>query len=366
MPDDRLEPRIIRAPELAPGQWLNTERPLSREDLRGRVVLLDFWDYTCVNCLRTLPYVAAWSRRYAAHGLVVVGIHAPEFGFARLRTHVERTIAEHDLPYPVVLDNDYQSWERFVVKAWPTKVLIDPDGYIRREWQGEGFYRQVEEAVQLLLRRQQADRPLPPILEPMRDEDKPGAVCYRPTGEVYAGVQTGGLFAGGLGNPAGYATQGPVVYELPPAEEREEGRFYLGGIWRAWPEAVAHAGQMRGDVRLRYRAATVNAVLSPSPDPVDALLNLPPAADPIMEVRQDGRYLSRDVAGADVVIEESGRSVVRVTEPRLYELVRNTAFGTHELALVFRAAGLALYSFSFTGCVAAPGQRSAEETYTTR
>lgn len=366
MSDDRLEPRVIHMPELAPGQWLNVERPLTREQLRGHVVLLDFWDYTCVNCTRTLPYVAAWSRRYAPLGLIVIGVHAPEFGFARLRAHVERAMAEHELTYPVVLDNEYQTWERFAVKAWPTKVLVDPDGYIRGQWQGEGYYGEVERAIQTLLARQRPEAPLPPPLEPLRAEDTPGAVCYRPTAEVYAGIQGGGLFAGGLGNPAGYATQGPVVYELPPAAEREEGRFYLDGIWRAWPEAVAHAGQVGGVARLRYRAASVNAVLSPSADPVETLLDLGRTAEPIIEVRQDGRHLSRETAGADVVFDEAGRSLVRVTEPRLYQLARNGRFEAHELELIFRAAGLALYSFSFTGCVVAPGRPGREETYTTR
>ena len=366
MPDDLLEPRLIRMPDLAPGQWLNTEHPLSREQMRGNVILLDFWDYTCVNCLRTLPYVVVWHRRYASFGLVVVGIHAPEFGFARHHAHVARAIAEYEIGYPVLLDNEYQTWDRFAVKAWPTKVLIDRDGYIRRQWRGEGAYGEMERAIQALLRPRDPEQPLPEPLAPLRPEDQPGAVCFRPTPEIHAGVCGGGLFGGGLGNPEGYATQGPVFYAMPPAEERIEGHIYLAGAWRAWPESVAFAGKTRGEVRVRYSGATANAVLSPSADPVDTILDLrPTAAEPVVEVRQDGRYLTPDRAGADVVVVEDGRSLLRLGQPGMVELVRNPDFETHELALTFCATGQALYSLAFTGCVASQSLHG-RETYTAR
>lgn len=366
MIDEPLEPRLIRMPDLAPGRWLNAEGPLHRQQLRGKVVLLDFWDYTCVNCLRTLPYVAAWHRRYAPQGLLVIGIHAPEFGFARHHAHVDKAIDEYEIAYPVLLDNEYETWDRFAVRAWPTKILVDTDGYIRYQNQGEGRYGQTETAIQALLRRANPGATLPPIMSPLRAEDSPGAVCFRPTAEIYTGVRGGGLFGGGLGNPAGYATQGPVLYDLPPAEEREEGHFYLKGIWRAWPEAVEFVGKASGEVRLRYRAASVNAVLSPSADPVDTILNLRPSgAEPVVEIRQNGRHLTPAQAGADVSYDAEGRSFVVVNRPRMYELVRNTGFEARELSLTVRATGLAFYSFSFTGCVMDRNPRAtAWETYT--
>src|SRR5690606_25463369 len=102
MDTQHLQPRIIRAPDFGPGEWLNVERPLTPERLRGRTVLVDFWDYTCINCLRTLPYVVAWHRRYARFGLVVVGVHSPEFHFGRARTQVEQAIETHGIRYPVL------------------------------------------------------------------------------------------------------------------------------------------------------------------------------------------------------------------------------------------------------------------------
>lgn len=352
-------------PQLAAGTWLNVAQPLSREHLRGQVVLIDFWDYTCVNCVRTLPYLQRWHRRYADNGLVVIGIHAPEFAFARTRMHVERALADLQIPYPVLLDNEYENWDRFANKAWPTKYLIDSRGYIRFRRQGEGYYRDTERAIQMLLRLRDSNVTLPDLLPPLREEDTPGAVCYRPTPELYAGYQGGGLFGGGLGNPSGYVPEKPVFYELPPAKEREVGRFYVEGVWRAWPEALAYVGQSGGRLVVPYEAATVNAVLSPSADPVELALDLRPAeaVDPVVVVRQNGRYLSPHHAGADVAFRADGTSYVRVTAPRMYQLVQNQSCEWHELSLTFAATGLAVYAFTFTTCVTPQGDRDRTDTF---
>jgi thiol-disulfide isomerase/thioredoxin len=370
--DPILQPRVIRVPEPASGHWLNDERPWTRERTRGHVVLYDFWDYTCVNCLRTLPYLAAWHRRYASLGVVILGIHTPEFNFAQLRAHVERAIVDYAIPYPILLDNDHRTWDRFAARAWPTKVLVDGDGYERLRRTGEGYYGEIERAIQTLLRQANPGVSLPEPLAPLRPEDRPGAVCLRPTPEVYAGVSGGGLFGGGLGNAEGYATRGPAYYELPPANQRQEGCFYLDGIWRAWPEAVAYAGETRGRIILPYRAATVNAVLSPSADPVETILDLRPVdtSPPVAEVRQDGLPLPDHVAGTDVTFDEAGRSLIVLDRPRMVQLARNSGFEAHELELSFAEPGPALYSFTFSGCVIPPNAASQTNrpdlTYTVR
>ncbi|RMG90425.1 MAG: hypothetical protein D6706_19610 [Chloroflexi bacterium] len=346
-----LEPRIIRMPEFAPGQWLNVERPLTREQLYGQVVLIDFWEYTCINCIRTLPYLRQWHKRYADKGLVIIGVHSPEFRFARFRMHIETAVADFQLPYPILLDNDLANWELYANKAWPTKYLIDSEGYIRYQCQGEGAYQQTERAIRQLLRQRDPSIILPDkLVTPIRDEDQPGAACYRPTPELYAGYRGGGLFAGGLGNPEGYVPLSPVLYEWPDGIEREEGHFYVEGIWRAWPEAMSYAGKSGGRIVLPYRAVTVNAVLSPSPDPVETVLDLrKPESEPVIEVKQDGRYLNPANAGRDITFR-NGKSIVLVDRPRMYELVNNSLYGKHELSLTFHARGLAVYAFSFTTC----------------
>lgn len=361
---DRLLDRpLIRMPRFGRGRWLNTPHPLTRQSLRGQVVLVDFWDYACLNCIRTLPYLKAWYERYRRKGLVVVGVHAPEFGFGRLEGAVAAAIAEFELPYPVLLDNEYETWDRYANKAWPTKHLIDAEGYIRLQRRGEGYYRQVEQGIQQLLRQRDPSSVLPELLPPLRETDEPGAVCYRPTPELHAGYRGGGLFGGALGNEAGYVTQGPIAYTLPGPFDLEEGRFYLAGFWQARPEAMVFAGREMGRVVLPYRAAGVNAVLSPSVDPVELVLDLRPGGeDPLLEVRLDDHPLPEAMAGEDMRFEGE-RAFVRVDRPRLYHLVRHRDFGFHQLELILHTQGLALYAFTFLSCVAPAG---ADDVYQVR
>lgn len=350
MDADFLDPRMVRMPEFAPGEWLNTDQPLTREQLRGRVALIDFWDYTCINCIRTLPYLTAWHDRYAERGLVVIGVHAPEFSFARSRAEISAAIERFAIHYPVLLDNDYQTWLAFANRAWPTKYLIDHEGYIRYRAQGEGHYHATEVAIQAALRLRDPRVDLPDVLPPLRAEDAPGAVYYRPTPELYAGFERGSL-----GNPEGYAASHPLVYRLPRREDRSEHQFYADGIWQAHRESFAFAGQDGGRIVLPYRAATVNAVLSPSSDPVEIMLHLrPDDVAPIVEVRQDGQPLTPLNAGEDIDYDDGGISTVCIDRPRMYELVRNPGFEAHEIELIFHAHGLAVFGFTFSSCIA-PG-----------
>jgi thiol-disulfide isomerase/thioredoxin len=355
MKDIPLDPQQIRMPDFAQGEWLNVEQPLTKSALLGRAALVDFWDYTCLNCIRTLPYIMAWHERYAAHGLTVIGVHAPEFTFARTRKQITAALAEFNIQYPVLLDNEYETWTRFANRAWPTHYLIDADGYIRYRRQGEGFYQETDLAIRELIMQRDPRAVLPEPLPLLRVEDAAGAVCYRPTPELYAGFERGSL-----GNPKGYAAGSPVVYEMPPHHTWVEGLFYAEGIWRAESECLAFAGDDGGRLALPYRAVSVNAVLSPSDDPVELLLDLPPQANrrtgtrsmpPIIEVRQDGRYLRPDNAGADIEYDDGGLSYVRVDRPRMYELVRNPDFEPHEVEMICHANGLATYAFTFTTCV---------------
>ncbi len=369
MHDHLLDRPLVRMPRLGAGTWLNTPKPLSRDALRGFVVLVDFWDYACINCIRGLPYLRAWHERYAVHGLVIIGVHAPEFRFGRMSGQIEAAIDEYSLPYPVLLDNEYVTWDSFANRAWPTKHLIDADGYIRFVRQGEGYYRDTELAIQELLHRRDPEFSYMEPLPALRAEDRPGAVCFRPAPELHAGYQGGGIFGGALGNPEGYVTAGPMAYVLPGPFDRQEGQFYLGGFWRAEPEAMVFAGREIGRVVLPYRAAGVNAVLSPSSDQVELMLDIHPATNaPRVEVRQDDAPLTPLTAGADVCFDEQGRSSVLISRPRSYELVRNPGFESHELDLILHSHGLAIYTFSFSSCVAPPdaGADPGEDRYTVR
>jgi thiol-disulfide isomerase/thioredoxin len=332
-----LQPRRLHAPPFAPAEWVHS-RPLTMADLRGRAVLIDIWEMSCVNCLRTLPYIREWHRRYDKW-LTVIGVHTPEFPFAKEKTQIEMAVRQQEISYPVYLDNDFAMWEAYANRYWPAKYLIDANGYIRYQSHGEGGYSAFELAIQAVIRESDTDATLPPIMQPLREEDRPGAVCYRPTPELHTGLDRGAL-----GNPQGYARGVPMLYTMPKDKERQRGAFYVSGAWQAGEQYLSYQGQTEAVIRLPYEAVEVNAVLTPHVDLVDRMVH-PQAAS--VEVWQDDKPLDENVRGDDVTVD--GR--VLVDRPRMYNLIRNTGFERHELTLRLKSRGFAIYAFSFTGCV---------------
>ena len=239
-----------------------------------------------------------------------------------------------------MLDNDYRTWDAFANRYWPALYLIDPAGYIRFHHHGEGDYETIDAALRALAAELNPGAPLPPPVGALRDEDKAGAVCFRTTPELHAGYHRGAL-----GNPAGYPPRGlPLIYQLP--QQRMDNYFYAEGLWRADEECLALAGE-HGSLVLPYHAATANAVLSPSADPVELMLNL---KSPIsILVTQDGRPLDPLTAGEDIYFE-NGQSLLRVDSPRSYQLAKNPDASLHELRLDISAPGLTLHAFSFSTC----------------
>lgn len=320
----------IRVPEIG-RDWINSPG-LTMRGLRGRVVLVDFWDYTCVNCIRTLPYLKEWHKRYKDKGLVIIGVHAPEFYFARTTEHVRRAVREFGMEYPVVLDNDFQIWQSFANRYWPAKFLVDKDGYLRFFSFGEGGYQESERRIQQLLKEIDPQVELPPPLEPVRDTDVPGAVCHRATPELYLGHRRGRL-----GNPGDFQKDRRADYTLPGSIEEEA--VYLAGPWSSSAEAAEVAGS-GARLCLRYSAAEVNLVMAP-----------PKSGPGRITLRQDEAPLPPGSAGADARYDAGGPACIEVDVPRMYSLVRNKDFGSHLLELASSAEGLRLYAFTFVSCV---------------
>ncbi len=318
-----------RLPELEGGVWVNTP-PLTAERLRGRVVLVDFWDYTCINCIRTLPYLVEWYRRYEPLGLTVVGVHAPEFPFSAETGNVLRAIERFGINYPVVLDNDYALWRAFSNRYWPAKYLADKDGFIRYVHFGEGNYAECEMAIQLLLREISPEAPMPDIMRPIRDTDIPGIHCYRPTPELYFGSARSPLEA---------TDDGPVRFELP--ERLEEDRIYLEGSWEVKPH-YARPLPPRGvsaSVHVICSASEVNVVVNPLEERGFKV-----------RVEVDSAPVASDEAGADVEVAEDGSTLLTVSEPRMYNVVRSGEFKKRRLTLRTESPSCALYAFTFVGC----------------
>ncbi len=328
----KVEKGTVRAPEIG-RIWFNSP-PLAMRQLRGRVVLVEFWDYTCVNCIRTLPYVKEWHARYKEKGLTVIGVHTPEFLFARYETNVERGIEEFGLTYPVVVDSNNELWEAFANRYWPTKYLIDGEGYLRYAHFGEGAYQETEATIQELLREANSGVSLPPIMEPVRESDQPGAVCYRPSAELYLGHRRGRI-----GNSGGFIEDQPSLYSSPPSDKYEDGFFYAQGNWTATGDHFESASDQEAGITLPYSAAAVNLVM--------ASFNRQPRE---VEIRQDGKPLGPSCSTPDIRFR-NGQSYILVARPRMYSIVDNGDFGSHTLELITRQPELTLFAFTFTSCV---------------
>ena len=247
----------VYAPELDGGVWLQGGPVKMRGT--GSPILIDFWDYTCVNCVRTLPYVTEWHRRYEQYGLTVVGVHTPEFSFARNPDHVKAAIAHLALDYPIVLDAEYEIWKGFANHYWPAKYFIDGEGKIRARHYGEGGYVESEQLIQFMLAEQEGfDAALPEVMEPVRAEDVIGAVCYRVTPELYCGYARG--LVGNVG-------------ALVPDRQTHRGHTLLRG------RLAAAAGERLAAVRREGDEPHAPGVHGGGPEPGAA-----PAAD-----RRDGR-----------------------------------------------------------------------------
>jgi thiol-disulfide isomerase/thioredoxin len=332
----RVEKGTVRAPEIG-RLWLNSP-PLSFRHLRGRVVLVDFWDYTCVNCIRTLPYVQAWHERYREKGLTVIGVHTPEFTFAQYESNVERGIREFGLTYPIVVDSDREIWKAFANRYWPTKYLLDKDGYLRYGHFGEGGYLECEQVIQELLREIDPDIALPALMDPLREEDHTGAVCYRASPELYLGH-----VRGRIGNEGGFREDQIGDYNFTGS--MEETFFYAEGRWASTAEYFEAAEARPHSLRLKYEAAAVDLVMA-SPRAATAEVVILHDGKPLRpnQSTKDTRFRPRADGGAG---EES---YVVVDSARMYFLVDNHEFSEHELEL-HCSPGVAAFAFTFTSCL---------------
>lgn len=297
-------------------QWINTQ-PLSMEDLRGKVVLIDFWTYTCINCIRTLPYIKEWDEKYSDKGLVIVGVHTPEFQFEKRYDNVIEAVRSNGIEYPVAMDNDFGTWKAYRNRYWPRKYLIDKDGVIRYDHAGEGAYEETEEWIQRLLGEIGENTE---GLTIAKHDPNLGSVRPGITGELYTFRD--------LANPKGPISD-DTTYE--DSERYALGRIYLVGDWMVEGESALALGP--GQIVVPYIGRSVNTVLV-SENPTNITLNL------------DNQDLGSNFAGSDVVIE-GGVAKVEVSESRLYNLVGvGSEFNAHLLRIGVET-GLELFTFTF-------------------
>jgi len=290
-----------RLPAFKPERWVNSA-PLSAEALRGKVVLVDFWEYTCINWIRTLPFIKAWNRDYAALGLVVVGVHAPEFEFGKQAENIDRGIRDHGLTYPIAIDNSFATWRTVGNDAWPAKYLYDGQGRLVKRWVGEGHYGEIEAEIRRQLIAARSGTPLP--------STTPEATAFARTGQTsYAGI-TNETYLG--------------------SERREPGTITLEGDWRSGRQYLELRKGI-GKIILPFTAGEVNVVMEPGPSRYAAVT-----------VLLDGNSVG-EARGADVGAD----GVARFDRAGMLRLVAGASRRRHVLTLVATDPGVRAFVFTF-------------------
>jgi thiol-disulfide isomerase/thioredoxin len=306
--------------------WLNSP-PLTTEGLRGKVVAVDFWTYTCINWLRTLPYLRAWNEKYRDHGLVVIGAHTPEFPFEHDLENVRRAVQEMRVTYPVAVDNDYAVWSAFSNHYWPALYLVDAEGRIRHHQFGEGDYEEAEQVIQQLLAEAGDDS----AGQGLVSVDARGAEVAADweqlaSGENYVGYERTESFA----SPGGVVRNERHVYTVPARLGRNE--WALAGDWTV-ERGLAAPNMANGRIAYRFHARDLHLVMGPAAQGISARFR----------VFIDGRPPG-EAHGSDV--DDQGNGVV--SEQRLHQLIRQSGpIADRTFEIEFLDAGVEAFAFTF-------------------
>lgn len=326
--------------------WINSD-PLTIEQLRGKVVLVDFWTYTCINCIRTFPFLKLWNSRYEDDGLVIVGVHSPEFEFEKDLDNVVQATRDNSIVWPVALDNKFATWRGYSNRFWPAKYLIDQDGVVRYTHFGEGRYAETERWIRDLLKEAGADLSEGGLTMPSDQAVDRTFLTTRNsevTRELYAGYERGRSDV--LYGRGGYVKQqefykdvdSVVSFRVP--DELAPHAIYFNGDWRIGPESSKHGRSTRyyeDYLTLVYSAQSVNAVLTSDS-----------GQEYKVTVIVDGKHLTDDNKGSDIIIGDKGVSYLLVDEPRLYNILDNPTYVRREtLRMSSNSADFGLFAFTF-------------------
>ena len=307
-------------------EWINSP-PLTAEALRGKVVLIDFWTYTCINWLRTAPYVRAWAEKYRDQGLVVIGVHAPEFGFEKNLSNVRRAVKDLRVDHPVAVDNDHVIWRAFKNQYWPALYFVDTQGRVRHHYFGEGGFEQSEMVIQQLLAEAGATGIVrQPVSVNGQGLEAAADWASLMSGENYLGFGRTQSFA----SPGGAIRDMPRMYERPARLRLNE--WALSGDWTVKNEAVV-LNKPNGGIAYRFHARDVHLVMGPAT----------PGTSVQFRVLIDGRPPNA-AHGIDVDAQGNGT----VTEQRLYQLIRQSGtIADRQFEIEFLGPGVEAFAFTF-------------------
>jgi cytochrome c biogenesis protein CcdA/thiol-disulfide isomerase/thioredoxin len=320
LPVEDLMPSLAGAQE-----WLNSP-PLSLEALKGKVVLVDFWTYSCINCLRSIPYVRAWAEKYKDHGLVVIGVHAPEFAFERNVANVKAALGTFKIGYPVAIDNEYKIWRSFENEYWPAHYFIDGNGKVRHHHFGEGEYDESEQIIQKML-KDAGNKDVPGGLVTVNASGAQAAADKADVNspETYVGYDRGNHFV----SPGGVVSDKSHIYA---AGEPQLNEWSLTGNWTVGSER-AQLDDKDGSIVYRFHARDLHLVLGPATE----------GSKIRYRVTIDGKPPG-EAHGMDTDAEGNGE----VTTQRLYQLVRaNGTVADHTFEIHFLDPGVQAYAFTF-------------------
>lgn len=315
--------RFKKAPELIGiSGYINTTPEDLKASMKDKVILYDFWTYSCINCIRTLPYITAWNTKYADQGLLIIGIHSPEFEFEKDFNNVQTAVKQYDIMYPVVQDNEMKTWKAFENRYWPRKYIADSEGYIRYDHIGEGGYAETEKIIQELLQERNQLLGLNiASMQPLVDLKEHQFIASQ-TPELYFGYN----FAFGrnqLGNSEGFKPDQIVTYSLPEKLTRDY--FYLEGKWQNFGDRMKLVSE-NGKIILPYFARSVNIVATNESE---------------LKILLDGNPVSPENAGTDV---QDG--IAYISGDRLYNLISSSDADAHTLTIIAKP-GFEIYTFTF-------------------
>jgi len=336
------------AAELTPGTpapefpsnaiWLGTDgHSISMKSMRGKVVIVDFWEYTCINCIRTFPHLKQWYRRYHDLGLDIIGVHKGEFAFASRAANVRRAYLRFKLPYPSIADVNDQVWMDYDCNTWPDTFLIDGKGIIRYVHQGEGEYGGFEHEIQKLLEEGHPELDLSRFSIPP-DHPLFGPQCGEESQETYIGYARGSLWGGEIANPQGFHPDEVVDYKS--TSKRVTRGFFVEGEWRNeaddFEAVVASTPANPVKLGIDYKGRDVYAVLNRG------------ASHPVtVTVLRDGKPIPKAMRGKDIRVDKDGKTYIEIDAPRMYYVVTKEDAGKHELVFEPRSAGVRICSFTF-------------------
>jgi len=310
---------------IEPNGYLNTNSITISELIGKKVILVDFWTYSCINCQRTTPYLNSWYEKYKDAGFEIIGVHTPEFEFEKKYENVQRAIEKFEIKYPVVQDNEYKTWQAYGNRYWPRKYLIDIDGYIVYDHIGEGAYEETEEKIREAL-KEKSERLGEESNLNMPLTSNPVTTNKAASPEVYFGSNRNELLSNGTKK-----VNGKQILRAPTSTRPNS--LYLVGSWDIQNEYAKNESAL-AKVEFTYKAQNVYTVASGS-------------KEIIVEVRRDNKPLTKDTAGSDIYFENE-KSFVKINEEQLYDLIKDTSESNqHSITLIPQDAGMKIFTFTF-------------------